>query len=324
MESIEKAVLRCDKVTAPLPVYNHANIHNGVVYVSGVQGFIPQTFDFPSTQPADQARQVCINLRAILRDAGSDLQHCLKLNLYLTNMAHFPQVNPIIDEFFPSNSPARSTVEVSKLPRDALVVIDAVAYVPRQQHAAQTAASTPAALPYNVDLFNRLSVEALKLKLSRISSSKRWVNEMVSRRPFASAEALLRAAAHIWWNICTPQDKVEAFNGRPLIGDLDASHEDLWSRQEDDVTLQADAQVVKDMLFSRNAEYTKRFGYEWILLCEGMSIQQQAANFVRRVENDEETEMHENSVEELKITLRRLRLALQDKDPYDKQHGSKL
>ncbi len=60
-----------------------------------------------------------------------------------------------------------------------------------------------------------------------------------------------------------------------------------------------------------------QFGYIWILLCEGLTAEQQLWNYKRRIENDPETELRENCVEDFKVTIRRLRLCLQGRDPYD-------
>lgn len=119
----------CEEVTKPLPVYTHATVHNGIIYVSGVQGFIPGTFDFPSEDPGEQARQVLKNMRAILKSAGSDLDHVLKITMFMVNTEDFPKINESINEAFPSNSPARSSIAVAELPRHAKCVIECIAAV---------------------------------------------------------------------------------------------------------------------------------------------------------------------------------------------------
>lgn len=69
----------CPDVTKPLNIYTHATTFQGIVYVSGVQGFIPGTFEFPSDDPEEQSRQVMKNLSAILHTAGSDMPHVIKV-----------------------------------------------------------------------------------------------------------------------------------------------------------------------------------------------------------------------------------------------------
>lgn len=77
-----------------------------------------------------QTRQVLANLKAVLEAAGSSLEQVLKVTLFLKDMNDFPEVNRVYGEYFPVAPPARSTVEVARLPRDVSVEIEAVACVP--------------------------------------------------------------------------------------------------------------------------------------------------------------------------------------------------
>ena len=119
--------ITCDGVTKPLPVYSHATVHNGTVYVSAVQGFLPGTFEFPSEAPGDQARQALANLKVILEQAGSSLSRVLKITIFMTDMAAFSKINEAVNEAFPEYPPARSSIAVAELPRKAKVAIEAVA-----------------------------------------------------------------------------------------------------------------------------------------------------------------------------------------------------
>lgn len=169
---------------------------------------------------------------------------------------------------------------------------------------------------YKAEYINDLDDAALETKLSRLSASKTWLAEMKKRRPFASAEAVLDAAADIWWNVCTKEDWIESFNGRPIIGDQESFVKDKWCMIEDEHTIKASKEIA-DELIRCNAPYSQKFGYVWILLCEGLTPEQQLANYKRRIDNDRQTELMENSVEDFKVTLRRLRLCLLNMDPYD-------
>lgn len=169
---------------------------------------------------------------------------------------------------------------------------------------------------YDVDLINRLDDTAFAQKFARLSGSKTWQNEMLRRRPYASAAALLDTAADVWWNHCQRADWVEAFNSRPVIGDQESFVKDKWCLIEDEHMIVAPPEVAAELI-ACNAPYMDKFGYVWILLCEGLTPDQQLANYKRRMENDLQTELMENSVEDLKVTLRRLRLCLLNKDPYD-------
>ena len=118
-----------DGLTKPVPLYNHATIHNGIVYISAIQGFIPGTVDFPSTDPGDEARQVLANLKVVLDQAGSSLAHVLKITVLMTDMTYFSKINDAINEAFPVDPPARSSISVSELPKQAKVAIEAIAAV---------------------------------------------------------------------------------------------------------------------------------------------------------------------------------------------------
>lgn len=168
---------------------------------------------------------------------------------------------------------------------------------------------------YDVTRINQLSDAEFVEKFSQLSTSRHWMGELLRRRPFASAEQLFHEAADVWWNVCTRADWIEAFNGRPLIGDQESFEKDLWCAAEDALTIAAPKEIADDLI-ACNGPYHDRFGYVWVLLCEGLTPEQQLANYRRRVENDPETELRENCVEECKVMMRRLRLSLLGQDPY--------
>ena len=119
----------CAEVAKPLPIFSHATVHNGIVYVSCIQGFKPGTLEFPSAAPEDQARQALANLKVILEQAGSSLGHVLKITIFMTDMRDFPKINAVVNEAFPESPPARSSIAVAELPQGAKVVIEAIAAV---------------------------------------------------------------------------------------------------------------------------------------------------------------------------------------------------
>jgi 2-iminobutanoate/2-iminopropanoate deaminase len=115
-------------LTKPLSIYSHAVIYHESIYISAVQGFVPGTFEFPQTGVAAEAEQMMKNLSVILSDAGSSFDKLLKITLYFVNLKNdFLPVNEVVNKYIPNNSPARSSIEVSGLPRGARVVIDCVA-----------------------------------------------------------------------------------------------------------------------------------------------------------------------------------------------------
>ena len=114
-------------LTKPLPIYSHATIHNGMVYTSAIQGFIPGTFDFPSLDPKVQTQQVLDNLKTLLEEVGSGIDRIVKITIYMTQSKYFPGINEAVNEVFPENPPARSSITVADLPHDAEVAIEATA-----------------------------------------------------------------------------------------------------------------------------------------------------------------------------------------------------
>jgi 2-iminobutanoate/2-iminopropanoate deaminase len=113
-------------LTKPLPVYTHATIHKGIAYISGIQGFVPGTFDL-SKDIREEARQAFHNLKVILEEVGSSVHHVLKITILMSNMRDFEQINDAENEVFPESAPARSSIAVKELPHDARVAVEAVA-----------------------------------------------------------------------------------------------------------------------------------------------------------------------------------------------------
>lgn len=114
-------------LTKPLPIYSHATIHNGMVYTSAIQGFVPGTFDFPSLDPKVQTHQVLENLKTLLDEIGSGMDRIVKMTIFMTQSKYFPGINEAINEVFPDNPPARSSITVADLPHEAEVAIEVTA-----------------------------------------------------------------------------------------------------------------------------------------------------------------------------------------------------
>ena len=116
---------------APKPIgpYSQAIVVGGFVFCSGQSGLDPRSGDLVGTDASAQAHRAIMNLKAVLETAGSGLDMVLKVTLYLKNIGDFPAVNEVYARHFGIAKPARSTVEVSELPKWALVELDAVALV---------------------------------------------------------------------------------------------------------------------------------------------------------------------------------------------------
>jgi reactive intermediate/imine deaminase len=110
--------------------YSQAIRAGNTIYLSGQIGLDPDTMQMAEGIDA-QVRRVFLNLQAVAAAAGGGLDDIVKLTVYLTDLAHFSHVNEIMAGFFKQPYPARATVGVAALPRNALVEIDAVLVVSR-------------------------------------------------------------------------------------------------------------------------------------------------------------------------------------------------
>lgn len=106
--------------------YSQALVVHGWVYTSGVVGMCPDN-SVAGDDIITQTHQVFANLKAILKEAGSSLQHVVKATVYLADMEEFAVMNGIYEEYMEGHKPARSCVEVQRLPRDLRVEMDVVA-----------------------------------------------------------------------------------------------------------------------------------------------------------------------------------------------------
>ncbi|HOX84952.1 MAG TPA: RidA family protein [bacterium] len=102
---------------------------NTWVFTAGQLGIDPNSNAFVSETIEGQAEQALKNLQAVLRAAGSDLSQVVKTTVFLRDMEDFAAMNAVYARFFADNSPARSAVQVARLPKDARVEIEAIAQV---------------------------------------------------------------------------------------------------------------------------------------------------------------------------------------------------
>jgi 2-iminobutanoate/2-iminopropanoate deaminase len=107
--------------------YSQAIKANGFVFISGQVAFDPATGNIISGGIDEQTEQVLKNLSAILAAAGSGWERVVKTTVYLKNMTEFAQMNQVYEKFCKGAPPARSTVEVARLPKDVSVEIDVIA-----------------------------------------------------------------------------------------------------------------------------------------------------------------------------------------------------
>jgi len=122
-------VVHTDSAPKAIGPYSQAIVANGFVFCSGQVALDPATGALDPGYIDGQTRQALANLKAVLEAAGSSLSRVVKTTVYLTNMNDFAAMNAVYAEVFAGHAPARATVEVSRLPKDALVEVDAVALV---------------------------------------------------------------------------------------------------------------------------------------------------------------------------------------------------
>ena len=118
--------IKTGNAPAAIGPYSQAVRHGNTVYLSGQIPLDPATMQLVDGDITKQAHRVFRNLQAVCEAAGGNLDGIVKLNIYMTDLGHFAQVNEIMAEYFSEPYPARATVEVSGLPLGAAVEVEAV------------------------------------------------------------------------------------------------------------------------------------------------------------------------------------------------------
>jgi 2-iminobutanoate/2-iminopropanoate deaminase len=128
---VSKEVVRTEAAPAPFQgaPYSQAIKANGLVFVSGQLSLRPGEKELLATDVAGQTEQVFANLRAILEEAGTSLDNLVKTTVFLQDLDDFAAMNEVYARHVGERPPARSTVEVAKLPSGALVEIEAIALI---------------------------------------------------------------------------------------------------------------------------------------------------------------------------------------------------
>ena len=121
-----KKQVNTSSAPAAIGPYSQGVIAGNLLFVSGQIPINPTDGSLVSDSLESQANQVFQNLRAIIQEAGTSFEHVLKLTIYLTDLENFAAVNQVMEGYFNEPYPARATVEVSRLPKDVEVEIDAI------------------------------------------------------------------------------------------------------------------------------------------------------------------------------------------------------
>lgn len=124
-----KTPIQTNKAPKAIGPYSQAIKAGNLIFLSGQIPLDPETMEMVGTTVEEQAEQVMKNLRAILEQEGLTFQHVLKTTIFLTSMADFPKVNAVYEKYLEAPYPARATIAVAGLPKNALVEIEAIACI---------------------------------------------------------------------------------------------------------------------------------------------------------------------------------------------------
>ena len=124
-----KEIIATDRAPRAIGPYSQAVRAGNLIFASGQIPIDPATGEFVAGGIAEQAEQVLRNLTAVMEAAGVGLDQVVKTTVFLASMDDFTAMNEVYSRVFGQNRPARSTVQAARLPRDARVEIDAIAFV---------------------------------------------------------------------------------------------------------------------------------------------------------------------------------------------------
>lgn len=121
-----KSVIQTEHAPQAIGPYSQAVKAGDTVYISGQIPLVPETMEVTAGDFSEKTRQVFENLKAVCEAAGGELKDIVKVNIYVTDLANFATVNEVMATYFPEPYPARAAVEVSALPKDVPVEVEAV------------------------------------------------------------------------------------------------------------------------------------------------------------------------------------------------------
>lgn len=133
---MSKHIIQTDKAPQAIGTYSQAVRVDRTVYLSGQIPLVPETMTIVEGDISAQIMQVFDNLLAVAEAAGGDFSDIVKLNVYLTDLAHFPLVNEIMGRYFQPPYPARAAIGVAALPKAAEIEMDAIMILKPQEYPA--------------------------------------------------------------------------------------------------------------------------------------------------------------------------------------------
>ncbi|MEG1524645.1 MAG: Rid family detoxifying hydrolase [Clostridia bacterium] len=123
---MQKQTIYCEKAPAAIGPYAQAISAGGFLFLSGMLAINPETGALVSGDAAAQTRQILKNIQVLLNSQGLSAENVVKTTVFLKDLAAFGAVNAVYAEMFNINPPARSCIEVTRLPKDALVEIECI------------------------------------------------------------------------------------------------------------------------------------------------------------------------------------------------------
>ena len=126
---MNKTVIATEKSPAAIGPYSQGFITGGMLYTSGQIPLVPETGKLAGETIEEQTEQALKNIQAILESEGLSMKNVVKTTVLMQNIGDFAAMNEVYAEFFTEECPARAAYEVAKLPKGALVEIEAIAYV---------------------------------------------------------------------------------------------------------------------------------------------------------------------------------------------------
>jgi len=126
---MEKRVIQTERAPKAIGPYSQAIQAGGFLFLSGQVPLDPKTGELVKGDIGQQTKQVLENIEGVLESQNLGMEDVVKATIFLKNIENFNQVNEVYSSYFPTSPPARSTVEVAKLPRDAEIEIEAIALI---------------------------------------------------------------------------------------------------------------------------------------------------------------------------------------------------
>jgi len=126
---MKKSKISTNKAPSAIGVYSQAIRAGNLVFISGQIPLDPKSMQMIDGDINDHIKQVLTNIKSIVEESGGTMNDIVKINVYLKDLEHFQNVNSVMESYFDEPYPARVAVEVSRLPKDVSIEMDAILYV---------------------------------------------------------------------------------------------------------------------------------------------------------------------------------------------------